>query len=59
VIVAAPTLQALRALGNELFKDDPNIRRYDTMFVLDTVKATQSMPADFVLPALGDHARRR
>jgi Lrp/AsnC family leucine-responsive transcriptional regulator len=59
VIMAARTLQALRGLGNELFKDDPNIRRYDTMFLLDTVKATQSMPADFVLPAVGDHARRR
>jgi DNA-binding Lrp family transcriptional regulator len=59
VILAAPTLQAVRGLGNELFKDDPNIRRYDTMFLLDTVKATQSIPADFVLPAVGDHVRRR
>jgi Lrp/AsnC family transcriptional regulator, leucine-responsive regulatory protein len=53
VVVTARTIVALRELGNELFKDDENIRRYDTLFILDAVKTGQTVPAEHLL-ALAD-----
>lgn len=50
VIVTAPSVAALHELGNDLFKDDENIRRYDTMFVFDAVKTSHAVPARQLLP---------
>ena len=43
VLVCARSIRDLRDLNNHLFKNDPNIRRFDTMFILDAVK-TGDMP---------------
>lgn len=47
VLVTAASVRDLRDLGNALFKTDDNIRRYDTSFILDTVKDGSTLPADF------------
>lgn len=47
VLVTAASVRDLRDLGNALFKTDDNIRRYDTSFILDTVKDGSSLPAHF------------
>ncbi|OYO01482.1 AsnC family transcriptional regulator [Enemella evansiae] len=49
VLVSAASIPELRDLGNELFKSDDNIRRYDTMFVLDSVKEELALPARLLL----------
>ncbi|QHB98927.1 AsnC family transcriptional regulator [Epidermidibacterium keratini] len=48
VLVSAASVRELRDLSNRLFKSDDNIRRYDTMFVLDTVKAGTVIPVDLL-----------
>ncbi|OZM71241.1 AsnC family transcriptional regulator [Amycolatopsis antarctica] len=48
VLVSAPSVRELRDTGNQLFKADDNIRRYDTMFVLDSVKDGVSIPAQYL-----------
>lgn len=48
VVVSAPSVRDLRDLGNRLFKSDDNIRRYDTMFILDAVKSGFAFPAEFL-----------
>lgn len=57
VVVTARTIGALHELGNELFKDDENIRRYDTTFILDAVKTGQAVPAEHLLLALAEQSR--
>jgi Lrp/AsnC family transcriptional regulator, leucine-responsive regulatory protein len=52
VVVTAATIAALHELGNELFKDDENIRRYDTLFIFDAVKTGQAVSAAHLLPTL-------
>lgn len=47
-LVTAPSVAALHDLGNELFKTDDNIRRYDTMFIFNTVKAGSTVPASLL-----------
>lgn len=47
VLVSAPTVAALRDFSNKVFKVDDNIRRYDTLFIFDTVKAGSTIPTDF------------
>ncbi|WP_226961466.1 MULTISPECIES: Lrp/AsnC family transcriptional regulator [Streptomyces] len=49
VLLTARSIGDLRDLGNELFKGDDNIRRYDTMFVLDTVKSGAALPGELLL----------
>ncbi|MEV0704122.1 Lrp/AsnC family transcriptional regulator [Saccharopolyspora sp. NPDC050389] len=49
VLLAAPTVRALRDLSNALFKADENIRRYDTMFIFDTVKSGSALPGRLLL----------
>ncbi|MDN5725126.1 MAG: Lrp/AsnC family transcriptional regulator [Propionibacteriales bacterium] len=49
VIVTAGSVPQLRDLGNQLFKADDNIRRYDTMFLLDAVKSGQIVPAELLV----------
>ncbi|MBT2273600.1 Lrp/AsnC family transcriptional regulator [Rhodococcus qingshengii] len=44
ILVSAPSVCDLRDLNNELFKNDPNIRRYDTMFILDAVETGTTLP---------------
>jgi Lrp/AsnC family transcriptional regulator, leucine-responsive regulatory protein len=59
VVLSAANVDACRELGDELFKADPNIRRYDTLFVFDAVKTGASIPADILLAGVADPARRR
>jgi DNA-binding Lrp family transcriptional regulator len=49
VLVSAPSVRELRDLGNHLFKSDDNIRRYDTMFIHDTVKQGTFLPAELLI----------
>lgn len=44
VIVAANGMSRARAVIDELFLDAPNIKRYDTLFVFDVVKAGLRIP---------------
>ncbi len=48
VILAAPTVNACKEIGDELFKDDDNIRRYETMIVFETAKFTTATPASML-----------
>lgn len=48
VVVSAASVRDLRDLGNQLFNSDDNIRRYDTMFVLDAVKEDVALPAQLL-----------
>lgn len=50
VILTVPTVAACNELSIELFKADDNIRRYDTMFIFDTVKTGTQVPANLLLP---------
>ncbi|KAA5826573.1 Lrp/AsnC family transcriptional regulator [Saccharopolyspora hirsuta] len=50
VLLTATSIRALRDLSDALFKTDDNIRRYDTMFLLDTVKSGTTLPSEFLLP---------
>ncbi|MER7078281.1 DNA-binding transcriptional regulator, Lrp family [Saccharopolyspora kobensis] len=50
VLLTATSVRALRDLSDELFKSDDNIRRYDTMFLMDTVKSGATLPSAFLLP---------
>ncbi|MER6990997.1 Lrp/AsnC family transcriptional regulator [Saccharopolyspora hirsuta] len=50
VLLTATSIRALRDLSDALFKTDDNIRRYDTMFLLDTVKSGATLPSEFLLP---------
>lgn len=52
VLVSVGTVQDLRELSHQLFRTDENIRRYDTMFVLDTVKSGSSLPVDAITRGL-------
>jgi Lrp/AsnC family transcriptional regulator, leucine-responsive regulatory protein len=49
VLLSTASVRDLRDLGNQLFKSDDNIRRYDTMFILDIVKSGSSLPADSIV----------
>jgi Lrp/AsnC family leucine-responsive transcriptional regulator len=44
VIMATTSLAEYRQAAERLFKDDGNIRRYDTHLVFDTVKRGLSLP---------------
>lgn len=44
VVLTARSLPDCRQLGNDLFKNDDNIRRYETLLVLDAVKADLTIP---------------
>lgn len=48
VVVTAATVSELRNVSTELFKKDGNIRRYDTLFMLDTVKDGTVIPAELL-----------
>ncbi|TWS21511.1 Lrp/AsnC family transcriptional regulator [Tsukamurella asaccharolytica] len=48
VVVSAASVQELRDVCTALFKADGNIRRYDTMFILDTVVAGARIPAEYL-----------
>lgn len=48
VVVSAGSVRELRDVCTELFKADENIRRYDTMFILDTVIGGTRVPAEFL-----------
>jgi DNA-binding Lrp family transcriptional regulator len=48
VMLAAPTINACKEIGDELFKDDDNIRRYETLIVFDTAKFTTATPANML-----------
>ena len=48
--LTAASIRALRPLSDELFKRDDNIRRYDTMFILDSVKIGLTLPGALLLP---------
>lgn len=45
VLVTVSSIAALRELGDEMFKSDENVRRFDTMVILDTVKSGSAVPA--------------
>lgn len=45
VVVSAGTVRELRDLSARLFQADDNVRRYDTMFVLDAVKSGTRLPS--------------
>lgn len=45
VLLAAPSVNACKEIGDELFKDDDNIRRYETLIVFDTAKYATATPA--------------
>jgi Lrp/AsnC family transcriptional regulator, leucine-responsive regulatory protein len=45
VVLAAPSVNACKEIGDELFKDDDNIRRYETLIVFDTAKFATATPA--------------
>ena len=48
VILAARAMDQYRGILERLFMDDPNIKRYDTHFVFETVKASLAVPtADY------------
>lgn len=44
VVLTAPSPRRLHRLGDELFKSDDNIQRYETCIVFDTVKAGLTIP---------------
>lgn len=46
LILATTSLAEYREIAERLFKDDPNIRRYDTRVVFDTVKRSLALPTD-------------
>jgi Lrp/AsnC family leucine-responsive transcriptional regulator len=48
VLVCGQSIRDLRDLNNHLFKNDPNIRRFDTMFILDAVKTGAALPAELL-----------
>ncbi|MGW5644455.1 Lrp/AsnC family transcriptional regulator [Saccharopolyspora sp. NPDC003752] len=50
VLLTAASIRDLRDLSDDLFKSDDNIRRYDTMFILDTVQSGSALPGAFLLP---------
>ncbi|MER5392091.1 Lrp/AsnC family transcriptional regulator [Saccharopolyspora sp. NPDC002686] len=50
VLLTAASIRDLRDLSDELFKSDDNIRRYDTMFIFDTVKSGSALPSALLLP---------
>ncbi|QFU91953.1 hypothetical protein [Amycolatopsis sp. YIM 10] len=47
---ADQTLRQLRDLCDVLFKRDKNVRRYDTMFLLDNVKTGSALPSELLPP---------
>lgn len=49
VVLTAPSVNACRELGDELFKSDGNVRRYETLIVFDAAKVGLSAPADMLL----------
>ncbi|WP_246268237.1 Lrp/AsnC family transcriptional regulator [Nonomuraea typhae] len=44
VILSAASVHECGLLGNRLFKDDDNVKRYETLMVFDTVKAGLAIP---------------
>lgn len=44
VILACPGLTESRELADRLFRDDDNVRRFDTLLVNDAVKSGTSLP---------------
>lgn len=50
VLLTAASIRDLRDLCDVLFKRDKNIRRYDTMFLLDNVKTGSALPSELLLP---------
>lgn len=44
VMIAASSMDQYNSIIEKLFIDDPNIKRYDTFFVFDNVKASLSIP---------------
>ncbi|MBS4102703.1 Lrp/AsnC family transcriptional regulator, partial [Tsukamurella paurometabola] len=48
VVVSAGSVRELRDVCTELFKADENIRRYDTMFILDTVVGGTRIPVQYL-----------
>lgn len=49
VVLTAPSVNACRELGDELFKSDDNVRRYETLIVFDATKIGLATPADMLL----------
>lgn len=49
VVLTAPSVNACRELGNELFKSDENIRRYEMLIVFDAAKIGLAAPANMLL----------
>jgi Lrp/AsnC family transcriptional regulator, leucine-responsive regulatory protein len=49
VVLTAPSVNACRELGDELFKADENVRRYETLIVFDAAKIGLSAPASMIL----------
>ena len=45
VIVSARSIRDVRDVSTRLFKTNPNIKRYDTMFLLDVIKQGSTIPA--------------
>lgn len=48
VVLTAPSVNACKEIGEELFKDDDNIRRYETLIVFDAAKFTTATPASML-----------
>ncbi|MEY7971409.1 Lrp/AsnC ligand binding domain-containing protein [Saccharomonospora xinjiangensis] len=44
VVLVADSLAECRTLSEQLFLDDENVRRYDTVPVLDTIKTGLALP---------------
>lgn len=43
-VIVASSMVHCRAVLNELFMDAPNVKRFDTLFVLDTIKRGLNIP---------------
>ncbi|MDT0267712.1 Lrp/AsnC family transcriptional regulator [Streptomyces sp. DSM 44915] len=48
VLLTARSVRELRDLSHELFQRDDNIRRYDTLFVFETVKSGTGVPGELL-----------
>lgn len=59
VVLAAADMPHCRRLGDELFKDDANIRRYNTLPVFDRVKAGLEIPLRAAAPPPAGSSRPR